>query len=56
MTASALSLSVELIFFRTDFQHILHRSIDFERLGFLLLLPFLVVVYQIQPANVVKLQ
>ena len=53
---STLIISGTSLFSAPTFQHILHRSIDFKRLGFLLLLPLLVVVYQIQPTNVFELQ
>ena len=57
MTASALSLSVELIFlsYRSFNTSCTVPSIS-NVSDFLLLLPLLEVVYQIQPSNVVELQ
>ena len=53
---STLVISGTSFYSAPTFQHILYRSIDLKRLGFLLLLLLLVVVYEIQPTNVVELQ
>ena len=53
---NTLIISGTSLSFTPTFQYILHHFILQTCLGFLLLLPSLVVVYQIQPSNVVKLQ
>ena len=57
MTASTLSFKWNFSFFRTDLSTHLAPFNRFQTyLGFLLFLPLLVVVYQIQSSNVVELQ